>query len=236
MIDPEIEKLLRLQDRDVELIRARKELKNIPIERHRFKVDIEEQEAEIENARKRLMSLEVERKELEDEVSRLEDQVTKYKNQQLEVKKNEEYQALTHEIDRNNQKIGELEDREIQLMLDIDEEKKAFLVNREKMDHKIADLHEKVKQCNEREARLKEEMQEMESRVADLREAVHPEFLEAYDRAKKNLKNRPPFVSPIEGGLCKRSNLKVSNERLIAVREHGVPHLDDATGCVIYME
>ena len=236
MMDPEIEKLLRLQDRDIELIRAQKELKNIPIERHRFKVEIEEQEAAIEEARKRLMSLEVERKELEDEVSRLEDQVSKYKNQQLEVKKNEEYQALTHEIDRNNQKIGELEDREIQLMLDIDEEKAAFQENRVKMDQKISELQEKVERCHEKEAQLKQDMDGLESRVNELREEVDSQFLEAYDRAKKNLKNRPPFVSPIVDGLCKRSNLKVSNERLIAVKEHGVPHLDDATGCIIYME
>lgn len=234
-MDPEIEKLLRLQDRDVELLRMVKELKGIPIERHKLKVEIEKQEAGIEEARQRLMGLEVERKEVENEVSRLEEQISRYKNQQLEVKKNEEYQALTHEIDLNHQKIGELEDREIRLMLEIDEETQAFEERRKNFDHRIEDIHARIEKLNEREALLTSEQSELEAVVEGLREAVSKPFLEAYDHAKANLKGRPPFVSPIEDGICKRSNLKVSNEMLISAKEHGVPHFDDATGCVVYI-
>ncbi len=233
-MDPEIDKLLRLQDRDIELILMIKELKGIPIKRHKLKVEIEKEEAGIEEARQHLMALEVERKEIENEVARLEDQNSRYKNQQLEVKKNEEYQALSHEIDLNNEKIGELEDREIRLMLEIDEEKQATEEGRKDFDRRIEAFHAQIDRLNEREAVLKEEQVGLEKAVAVLREAVSDPFLRAYDNAKANLKGRPPFVSPIVDGICKRSNLKVSNEMLISAKEHGVPHFDDATGCVVY--
>jgi hypothetical protein len=235
-MDPEIEKLLRLQDKDVELIRAMKELKGIPVERHRIKVEIEQQEVEIENARQRLMGLEVERKEIENEVGRLEDQVNKYKSQQLEVKKNEEYQALTHEIEENNRKIGELEDREIRLMLEIDEESQNFKESRKAFDQKIESLNERIDKLNQREGNLNDALLKLEKVVEGLRKEPSQPFLEAYDNAKSNLKGRPPFVSPIVDGLCKRSNLKVSNEKLISAKEHGVPHYDDATGCLVYID
>lgn len=235
MIDPEIEKLLALQEIDTELIQVVRELDALPVRRHKIKVRIEEREVEIEEARQNLMSLEVRRKELENEVGRLEDQVTRYKNQQLQVKKNEEYQALTHEIDTANARIGELEEEEIAIMLEIDEENDAFRSRKDAIEKEIRRLREEVESQNAREVELEARKLELEAEVNNAREGVSRSFLQAYDQAKRNLRSRPPFVAPIENGICKRSNLRVSNDLLAEAREHGTPHFDTETGCVVFI-
>lgn len=235
MPDPQIEKLLILQDADIQLIKLDRDLKNIPLERHRLKVEIEKEEEELEASKTKLMGLEVERKHLENEVSRLEDQVNRYKNQQLQVKKNEEYQALTHEIDRATLLIGELEEKEIGLMLQIDEESVQHRDRRAASDKRVERIRGDIETLNRREEKLQSEREDLEKLVAARRAVVSPEFLQAYDQAKRNLKDRPPFVAPIENGLCKRSNLKVSNELLHSAGVHGTPSFDDATGCLVYI-
>ena len=235
MIDPEIEKLLFLQNIDVEHIQVGKELEQIPIQRHRIKVKIEEQEASIEDARKHLMELEVRRNAIENEVAQLEDMVTRKKNQQLQVKKNEEYQALTMEIDLAAQKIGELEEEQIGLMLEIDEESELFGSRKGLIEKEILQLGKDIEKLNQREVNLEERKIKLESDLEEARSAVSPVFIQAYDQARRNLKKRPPFVAPIENGLCKRSNLRVSNELISEAKEHGVPHFDTETGCVVYV-
>jgi len=236
MIDPEIQKLIRLQEKDMELIRAMRDLKEIPLERHKLKVEIEKQDERMESAKEALRTLELKRKEIEVEVGRLEDQVTRYKNQQLDVKKNEEYQALTHEIELNTRKISDLEEEEIGIMLEIDEESKKLEEKKQVWEREIKKLQAEIEKMDEREGALKEEIMALENQVNELRGEVAGEYLQAYDHAKVNLKGKPPFVSPIEGGFCKRSNMRVSNDKLIEAKIHGAPHFDDITGCVVYID
>ncbi len=235
MIDPEIQKLLALQEKDMELLRVEKDLARLPLDRHRIKVEIETEEAAIEEARKHIMSLEVRRKEIDNEVGRLEDQVAKYKNQQLLVKKNEEYRALTHEIDGVGERISDLEEEEIRLMLEIDDENAVFQKKQADIAKRIEQLNREIALKNERHRELEQAVESLQAAVDSLRRDVAPAFLAAYDSAKRNLRDRGPFVSPIENGICKRSNLRVSNEMLMGAREHGTPHIDHDTGCVVYI-
>ncbi len=50
----------------------------------------------------------------------------RFRTQQVEVKKNDEYQALTQQIEQTEGDISTLEEREIELMLDIDTAKQKF--------------------------------------------------------------------------------------------------------------
>src|SRR5947207_722162 len=94
-----IEKLLILQDRDRKIRRMRAELAHIDPQRHTMKTKAAEAQAALDQAKTKLKQLESERKNLELEVETKKQLITKYANQQLQTRKNEEYRALTHEID-----------------------------------------------------------------------------------------------------------------------------------------
>src|ERR1051326_4262733 len=94
-----IEKLLILQDRDRKIRRIRAELAHIEPQRQTMKARAADTQTALDNAKTKLKQLESERKNLELEVETKKQLIAKYANQQLQTRKNEEYRALTHEID-----------------------------------------------------------------------------------------------------------------------------------------
>ena len=95
MSDPQIEKLLIVQDRDVALQKIEQELARIPQERSALEAHITTEQANIEAASQALKEKEVQRNEVDTEVKAKESAIARFLTQQLEVKKNDEYRALT---------------------------------------------------------------------------------------------------------------------------------------------
>ena len=110
MPDPQIEKLLIVQDRDVAVQKIEQELARIPQERSALEGHITAEEANIESASYALKEKEVERSELDTEIKTKEEAIARFRTQQLEVKKNDEYRALTHQIAQTEQEISDFEE------------------------------------------------------------------------------------------------------------------------------
>ena len=94
-----IEKLLILQDRDRKIGRVEQELGHIGPERETLRARAATAQTQLDVAKNRIKQIESERKRLELDVETRKTQIEKYANQQLQTRKNEEYRALTHEID-----------------------------------------------------------------------------------------------------------------------------------------
>ena len=84
------------------------------------------EKAAIETAKTEWRDLEAKKKTLETEIGSAETQVARYRTQQSQVKKNDEYRALTHEIETTETAIGTMEEEELKIMYAIDEAKKRF--------------------------------------------------------------------------------------------------------------
>ena len=121
-----IEKLLVLQERDSRRLGLEQQLKSVPREVAAVEARIATEKAAIETAKAEWYGLESKKKLLEVEIKSAEEKVAKYRTQQVQVRKNDEYQALTHEIETATAGIGTLEEQEIGVMLVIDEAKKRF--------------------------------------------------------------------------------------------------------------
>lgn len=213
MIHPQIEKLLIVQSKDYLFQKLQQEIERIPNERAKIERLIEEEKASIELAKSELNAKEVERNDLDSQIKGKESDMTKFKTQQLEVKKNEEYRALTHQIEQAQSDISELEEKEIALMYSIDEAKLSFEKAKAEIDERI--IHQN-QQLSELESRLKQAQQDVESAKAvysESREAVDQEALEIYDRTKAQTK-RPPYIAAIEVQNCAGCHLRVSNDVL----------------------
>ena len=236
MIDPEVQKLLTLQARELKRDEIQKELAAVPVRIKEIETEKQAARDRFDEAKQTLRSLEVRRKNLENEIASAETQVTKYRNQQMSVKKNEEYTALTHEIETTQKKISDMETSELEVMEEIDVETAKVEEIEGGFDQEIAGLDEQIVQAKEAEKVLKGELETAEEKYQGALSPVSDKFMRAYNQAKTNLKNRPPFVAPIEGGVCKRSHLKVSQELLSEAKIHGTPHFCDTTGCVVYVD
>lgn len=233
MADQQIEKLLIVQDRDIALQRIQKELARIPQERLAIEKLIENETKNIETASYALKQKEVERHELDTEVKAKESAINRFRNQQLEVKKNDEYRALTHQIEQSEQEIGQLEEREIELMLEIDTTREAFEVEKATIDQRIVEQNKQIVLLQEREEQLKGSVNEAEAAFEEACTAVEENYIENYHRVKKLCK-RPPYVARIEAHKCGGCHLRVSNEVSSAAHSHGEPSYCDQCARMVY--
>lgn len=233
MVDPNIEKLLILQDRDARRLEIEQQLAAIPGEIRGVETKIAGEKEKLDQSKAKVRQLEVTRKDLDSQITAAEEQVSRYKNQQLQVKKNEEYQALTHEIEVTREKIGKLEEEALEVMLEADEEKARVAAIEKDFAMVIGQLEEKIAKHREREQNCRGEL---ESRTKDVEEArsrvENPAFLAAYDRRVKMV--RFPIVVPIVDRACQGCHLRVSGDVDADAREPGKITTCDSCGRIVY--
>jgi predicted nucleic acid-binding Zn-ribbon protein len=215
MPSPTIEQLLILQDRDTRRLGIEAQLKAVPREIAAVEQRIGAERAAIDAAKAEVHGLESKKKLLETEIGSAETQRGKYQTQQLSVKKNDEYQALGHQITALQGQIGELEGKELEIMYQIDEAKKRFAAAEATLKQNIAGHEARIRSMRERDTSLAEELKAAVAAVAEARAPVQEGALQAYDQAARR---RMPAVVPIRGGKCGGCHLKVSSEVESAAR------------------
>ena len=72
--------------------------------------------AGLEAIKDKARHVEVDRKKMELDVGTRETSIARLKTQQYETRKNDEFQALGHEIERYEKEIQQIEDQELELM------------------------------------------------------------------------------------------------------------------------
>ena len=233
MLDPQIEKLLIVQDRDIALQRIQQDLKRIPQERAEMEAEIRTETENIESASQDLKGKEVRRQELDSEVKAKEASLQKFRTQQLEVKKNDEYRALTLQIEQGETTIGELEELEIELMLEIDDARASYEAEKVRIENRIQTQRSLIDELAERERVLAQSAIDAQAELEAAKSMADPDSLTHYVRVRKLCK-RPPYIAPIEEQKCGGCHLRVSNEIAKASATHGEIHLCDQCGRIVY--
>jgi uncharacterized protein len=219
MLTPVMEKLLILQDRAVRRLAHESQLKAVPKDIAQVEQKIAAERAAIDSAKTELKELETKKKLLETEIGSAEGKLAKYRTQQSQVRKNEEYQALGHEIETTQAAIGAFEGQELEIMYSIDEAKKKFAAAEAQLKANISGHELRIKTLREREQNLAAELKVAQAEVATAREPVGEPKLKVYDRiAVRNM----PAVVAVSGGKCGGCHLKVSSEVESAARGKGV--------------
>jgi len=195
-----IEKLLILQDRDRRIRRVKGELTHIEPERQMFKTRASGAQTALEAAKNKVKQIESERKNLELEVEGKKQLITKYANQQLQKRKNEEYRALTHEIDTCKAEIFKIENQEIELMEQAElAQKEVTRATQAAVEARKA-MEEQLAQLATREQNLKKELAEVSANREELAAAVDETSRGRYERLVKNKGEN--VVVGVQHGVC----------------------------------
>lgn len=233
MPNPNIESLLILQERDARRLDLEKQIAAIPGEISRLEEKIEAEKKTLEESKGRIRELEVKRKDLESEVAAAEAQIARYRNQQLEVKKNDEYQALTKEIETTQAKVGELEEAVIQVLFELDEERQRVTEIEKDFQDVIGKLEGKIEDRKARKIGLEEELKQKRMEAEEARKRVpDPEYLSAYDRQARVVKF--PIVAAVVDRSCQGCFLRVSGGVDIDVRAGDKIVTCDNCGRILY--
>lgn len=219
--------LLCLQELDLRIEALRERELDIPKQKNKFDIHKERLADELAEREKIVQRLIIEQRECEVDIEARQVQVKKYDQQLYAVKKNEEYQALLHEIDTLKKQIAIREEREITVMVEIDDAKARLDEDRNRIE---AELEEIKRQCVEIDVELTEavvEREKLQGQREPIAAQVDPELLVRYTRVRTN---RPtgPAVVPINGQACNGCFMRVTpqifNEILAGAKIHACSH------------
>jgi len=229
----EIERLLVLQDRDRRIRTLQTELKNAPLEQKALEKRLAEANAGADGAKQRLRELEVRKNLLQTEANGKREQIARFRTQQMQTRKNEEYQALASEIAHFEKEVQRIEDGELEAMEEIErmnpvvaEAEKAVAEAKSVVATQISDLQAKVK-------RVEESLTQVTAERAELARELDEDLLGLYDRlfATKN----GDAVVPLENEVCAGCHMKLTTQTALRVRaENAITHCEQC-GRILYL-
>jgi predicted nucleic acid-binding Zn-ribbon protein len=224
MSNPIVEGLLILQERDARVAALTHELENMPRQLAAVEQELAARTAQFESLRDRTRKIEADRKKIDLEVQAKEAAIARYRSQQQQTRKNEEFAALNHEIDHAQKEISALEDTELELMeaydkglLDVAAGQKELVAAQDKAKHKKADLEK-------RQTHVSGELNAAKEKQAEAEKAVPEDDLARYRRILKSKKD--VAIVPIQGGACGGCHMKLTQQTIVTARGS-----EDLTAC-----
>jgi predicted nucleic acid-binding Zn-ribbon protein len=215
-VHPELEQLLILQDRQQKIRQIQTEIETVPMRRKNLEAQLAASASAVDVLKQKARQLEMDRKKLELDAGTRTESISRLKTQQYQTRKNDEFQALGHEIERYEHEIRKIEDEELELMVqadkikvDLTEEEKTAASVRESIARQTADLDERSKALQSR-------LEELTRERADLAEKIDEDSLALFERLFKS-KGDAAIVA-IEHGVCTGCHMKVTSATAASAR------------------
>ena len=184
-MSPEIEHLIALQHADAEIRRLKAEVAELPKRVAAIEDRLAGTKAGLEKARAAVKGDEANRRKYETAITDLRTKISKYRDQSLDVKTNEQYKALLHEIQFAEKEIGSNEDKILELMVNAEVREKEVKAAEAEMKEEVAEIEKEKNIAREATAKDEKELAEWNARREGARGAVDPDLIRHYDRVLK---------------------------------------------------
>ena len=149
-VHAELEQLLVIQDRQQKIRQFQNEIRTVPLQRKNLEAQLAATVAGVEALKQKGRQVEIDRKRLELDVGTRTQTIARLRTQQYETRKNDEFQAMGHEIERYENEIRKIEDEELELMdqadkikIQLEGEEKKAAATKESISRQMKDLEEK---------------------------------------------------------------------------------------------
>lgn len=112
----DLENLIELEKVDREIARLTDEVSALPKRIAEIEHKLSDAKAQVEQAKNGMRMQDSKRRQHESEIQSLQSKISKFRDQSLDVKTNEQYKALMHEIQFAEQEIRKSEDKILEIM------------------------------------------------------------------------------------------------------------------------
>ena len=182
----------------------------MPLQRKSLEAQLAASVAAVEVLKQKARHVEMDRKKLELDVGTRTETISRLKTQQYQTRKNDEFQAIGHEIERYENEIRKIEDEELELMVQADKIK-ADLGEEEQT---AAAVSESVAgQTNDLEAKsttLQSRLEELTKERAEIAGKIEEDLLSRFERLFKS-KGDAGIVA-LEREVCTGCHMKVTTQ------------------------
>jgi len=182
---PELDKLLELQAADKEIRRLQDEVAALPKRTAVIEQKLAGTKAHLEKVRLAAKGDEANRKKFEANIKDLQTKISKYRDQSLDVKTNDQYKALLHEIQFAEQEIRLNEDRILEVMVNVDAREKEVKAAEAELKAETAEIEKEKEEARRVTAEDQTKLAEWNAKRNALHQAISEDLVRHYERVMK---------------------------------------------------
>jgi len=232
-MNPDLERLIRLQRAESELRRVETERDAVPAARSALEERLAEERARLEAVRAELESCQKARRQHEQGLQDLEARRSKYKGQLMDVKTNKEYTAMLHEIEAVEREIRGLEDQVLSemergenLAAEVKREEAAYTAVEAEGRTERQTLDERARRLDGETARLREERDAVAQTVPE----------DARELFQRVARLRGTAVAEARDGMCQLCRMKLRPQMYVDLKRNEVVVQCPSCSRILYYE
>ena len=207
---PELEQLLVLQDREQKIKQIQTEVETVPLQRQSLEAQLASSAAGVEALKHQGRHVEMDRKKLELDAGTRAESIARLKTQQYQTRKNDEFQAIGHEIERYENEVRKIEDEELELMVETDKIKAELAAEEKEAATVRESIARQTKDLEAKSTTLQSRLEELTKERAEIAGKIEEDLLSRFERLFKS-KGDAGIVA-LEREVCTGCHMKVTTQ------------------------
>jgi hypothetical protein len=232
-VEDQLRALVRLQHIDNRIDQIHKLRGDLPEEIQDLEDEKAGLETRLDNYKEEVQEQEVAKRQAKLDIKEAEGLIDKYEEQQLEVRNNREFDALTKEIEGQKERISEAEETIEEAEETIESHQSAI----EETEDRLAELEKVLDEKREKLDEVREDTEEEEDKLEEIREEAEEQvgsrYLKAYSKLRDRLRDGRAVV-PLKRGAA--AGFAVPPQRQVEIRQRKNIVACEHTGRIIVDE
>ncbi len=205
-----------LQDRQQKIRQIQNETRTLPLQKKQLEEQLAANAANLEAIKQKARLVEVDRKKMELDVGTRTTSIARLKTQQYETRKNDEFQALGHEIERYEKEISQIEDQELELMEQADKLKAEIAAEEKKTNAAKESINRQLTDLEAKGTTLQKRLGELNTERTEIAAKIDEDVLNRFERLFAS-KGDAAIVA-LEHEVCTGCHMKVTTQTVVQVK------------------
>lgn len=199
--------LMNLQDLYLEIFAFEKDMESIPERMQEIKNRIKRYQIDLEHSQSMLKGKQAAIRNVEVEIETLQQQIRKYREQQLQLKSNEEFRAINNQIDNVESHISELEEKQLACMDEAEAAQREIAQSKDAMAREEGQVQIEIQLLEKRRSEVETQLEQAKAERDRMAGELNPAWLKPFKRLVEHL--REAAVVNVENGICGGCHLKL---------------------------
>jgi predicted nucleic acid-binding Zn-ribbon protein len=186
----------------------------------------------VESDKRALAANQKSRRAREGEISAARDKISHYKDQSLQVKTNDQYRALLHEIEHQEAQIRLIEDQILGEMIESESLERKLREAEAKLAEERQQTQREVAVAEQRKREDEKELSQVRSERSSIQPRIAVDIYETYERIARGRKGEA--VVPVTDGTCGACHVHLRPQVFSEVMSSDQLHTCESCGRILY--